>query len=97
MRDANTAVEAEEDEYVDDEEDQQVPALQEPDVHPDAPRFCAWPEQRGFLQVVSDKAGDTVQVCTLRSICSCQVCVGMTRVVAEWPGVLKASSSMLLR
>ena len=91
MRGANTAVEAEEGEY-DDNEEEQVPALQEPDVHPDAPRFSAWPEQRGFLQVVSDKAGDTVQVCTLRIMCSCPVCVGVTRVVAEWFGVLKASN-----
>ena len=38
--------------------------MEPPEPEPDeagAPRFSEWPEQRGFMQVVRDKAGDTLQ------------------------------------
>ena len=55
-----TAVVLEAEGHEDEDEDMPVPPPEEPDS--DAPHFTAWPEQRGFGQVVADKAGDTIQV-----------------------------------
>ncbi|KAK9844058.1 hypothetical protein WJX81_003133 [Elliptochloris bilobata] len=48
------------DEYSDEEDQATPPPAPEP-KDPGAPRFSEWPQQRSFMQVVMDKAGDTVQ------------------------------------
>ena len=56
---ANGKAQHADDGYYSDDEDH-APPEPEPDEL-GAPHFSEWPEQRGFLQVVKDKAGDTVQ------------------------------------
>ena len=56
---ANGSAQQADDGYYSDEEDHAAPEPEPDELG--APHFSEWPEQRGFMQVVKDKAGDTVQ------------------------------------
>lgn len=72
---ANGSAQHADDGYYSDEEDH-APPEPEPDEL-GAPHFSEWPEQRAFMQVVKDKAGDTVQA---RSA----ACTSLALWVAYW-------------